>query len=157
MRVALATESAAETAALGRRLGGAAPASGVLTLSGALGAGKTVLAQGVLEGLGVPGPHPSPTFTIVRRYAGRAGPVWHIDAYRLGGPEDLGWDEVLEGLALIEWPDALIEVLPADRLELSLTRPVGGERREIELVARGPAAAAWLERALVTRAAGRRA
>jgi tRNA threonylcarbamoyladenosine biosynthesis protein TsaE len=165
----LTCASAAETLALGRRLGETAPEAGVLTLAGPLGAGKTVLAQGVLAGLGVPAPHPSPTFTIVRRYVrpgpGR-GPVWHVDAYRLGGPEeDLGWDEVLtgDGLVLVEWPEALASILPGDRLDVSLARQgPSGEERMVRLMARGSVARAWLARALAglsdaVRPAGRQA
>ncbi len=150
MRLTLVTRSAAETEALGRRLGERAPAAGVLTLAGPLGAGKTVLAQGVLAGLGVPGPHPSPTYTIVRRYerAG-GGPVWHVDAYRLGEPEELGWDEVLGGggLVLVEWPDALAELLSADRLKVALARTGEPDGRRVALVACGESAEAWLARA----------
>ena len=145
----LATRTAEETRELGRRLGHAAPSSAVLTLSGPLGAGKTVLAQGVLEGMGVPGPHPSPTFTVIRRYARPGGGwAWHVDAYRLSGPEDLGWDEVLDALVLVEWPAALLELLPADRLEATLER-VGAEGRRLEIVATGALARAWLEQAHV--------
>ncbi len=151
MRCALTTRSAAETEAVGRRLGARAPAAGVLTLSGVLGAGKTVLAQGVLAGLGVPGPHPSPTFTIVRRYVRPGGGiVWHVDAYRLAEPEELGWDEVLggDGLVLIEWPEALAELLPRDRMEAVLARTGDGSARRIELIGHGQVAADWLGRAV---------
>ena len=160
MRLTVATRSAAETEALGRRLGERAPASGVLTLAGPLGAGKTVLAQGVLAGLGVPGPHPSPTYTIVRRYVRRGGgPVWHVDAYRLGGPEELGWDEVLggDGLVLIEWPQALADLLPLDRLEVAITRVGDASGRRVDLVARGEGASAWLSRAAAGGLPGHRA
>jgi tRNA threonylcarbamoyladenosine biosynthesis protein TsaE len=93
------TDGEEATRALGRALGAALRGGEVLALHGPLGAGKTVLAQGILEGLGVPGPHPSPTFTLLRAYRGRL-PVNHIDLYRLGDrapQEDLGWAELLEG------------------------------------------------------------
>jgi tRNA threonylcarbamoyladenosine biosynthesis protein TsaE len=154
MERALVTRGPEETAAIGRRLAASAPPSGVLALSGPLGAGKTVLAQAVLAGLGVPGPHPSPTFTLLRRYPRPGGGwVWHVDAYRLAGADDdPGWEDVFaaDALALVEWPEHLDGLLPADRLEVAIARPAAGpaEARRLKLRAGGPGAAAWLAAAL---------
>jgi tRNA threonylcarbamoyladenosine biosynthesis protein TsaE len=145
----LRVRSEGETRELGRALGRAARAGDVVALRGPLGAGKTVLAQGILEGLGCPGPHPSPTFTLVRAYEGRL-PAYHVDLYRLGpgaAAEDLGWEEILggDGVAVVEWADYLEgvgDVLPAERLDVRLRRTGGagaeGER-VVELDGRGAA------------------
>lgn len=159
MRRELATTSAAETAALGRRLGAAAPRGGVAGLWGPLGAGKTVLAQGMLAGMGVPGPHPSPSFVLVRRYP-RPGGGWaaHVDAYRLqlaAGDrlEDLGWDELFgEGsLVIVEWAERVVAALPADRLEVRIARG----RRAVE--AEGPDAGGTPRRREIPGGGGSRA
>jgi tRNA threonylcarbamoyladenosine biosynthesis protein TsaE len=99
----LTTHSAEETAALGRVIGGLAPAGAVLcvALDGPLGAGKTQLARGIAEGAGVddPGLVSSPTYVVMNIYDGPV-PVYHVDAYRLAGPEEaeaLGLDEILRG------------------------------------------------------------
>lgn len=92
--------------ALGRGL--AAPA--VLGFSGELGSGKTTLIQAVCRGLGVATPATSPTYALVHRYERPAGAVYHVDCYRLRGPDDardLGFDDMVrEGaVVLIEWPE----------------------------------------------------
>ena len=114
--------------ALGRQLG----PGDVVSLVGPLGAGKTTLAQGIARGLGVEDVVNSPTFTLVQEYAGRLT-VYHIDAYRLSGPEeaaDLAIPEMIEagGALLIEWPERIEPLLPADRLEIQL-EPAGDDRR----------------------------
>jgi tRNA threonylcarbamoyladenosine biosynthesis protein TsaE len=85
-----------------------APAT--LGFSGDLGAGKTTLVQAICRGLGVAASATSPTYALVHRYAAPAGPVYHVDAYRLRSPDearDLGFDDMLrEGaIILIEWPE----------------------------------------------------
>ena len=62
----------------------------VIALEGGLGAGKTTLARGILEGLGLQGEAPSPSFTLVQSYAPPEVrlPVWHVDLYRLSHPEE---------------------------------------------------------------------
>jgi tRNA threonylcarbamoyladenosine biosynthesis protein TsaE len=67
----------------------------------------------------------SPTFTLVHEYDSRRSPVFHIDLYRLRGPDDLanlGWDEILaaEALRLIEWPERAGALLPADHVPILL-------------------------------------
>jgi tRNA threonylcarbamoyladenosine biosynthesis protein TsaE len=100
-------------------------AGDVVALSGALGAGKTTLARGVLRGLGFGGDVASPTFPIVQAYAPPETrlPLWHVDLYRIGRAdefEELGLDEARETAALlIEWPERLPRLWP-DALRLSL-------------------------------------
>lgn len=96
----------------------------VIALRGGLGAGKTTLARALIETLlGRETDVPSPTYTLVQTYDGPAFPIFHMDLYRLEQPDDvfeLGWDETLNGLALIEWPERAGAHLPAWRLDLTL-------------------------------------
>ena len=125
------THNASQTLDLGRTLANALferCARGhpvVVALHGSLGAGKTHLVKGVCSGLGIdPARVTSPTFTIVHEYPGGRVPVFHVDAFRLEGPDDLlaiGVEDVLKsGLVLIEWPDRLSELLPADTIHLEI-------------------------------------
>ena len=83
------TYSEKETFALGRRLGQAARAGQVISLSGDLGTGKTVFTQGFASGLGIPDPVNSPTFTIIQIYEGGRIPLYHFDVYRIGDIEEM--------------------------------------------------------------------
>ncbi len=142
-----ATDRAEATAALGRRIGAAALAGDAVLLCGPVGAGKTVLAGGILDGLGVPGPHPSPTFTLVRRRRGGRWPVWHVDLYRLSESEAgqagdlIGLDEAFasDGVAVVEWAERLGAWTPADALRVELRRSAP-DAREMWLRADGPRA-----------------
>jgi tRNA threonylcarbamoyladenosine biosynthesis protein TsaE len=120
----------AATAALGARLGAAARAGDVIALVGDLGAGKTTLARGLIRHLTGPETEaPSPTFTLVQTYQGPAFSIWHFDLYRLENPgeaRELGMEEAVDGLALIEWPERLGRYLPAARLEVQLDFGVQG-------------------------------
>lgn len=126
---------------MGARLAGELPARGVVLLIGNLGAGKTMLAKGIVSGLGAAAPEEvsSPTFTLIHEYGG--GPdaprVYHIDLYRLEEAREaatLGLDEIFEreALVLIEWGERFPELMPAARIEIRL-RDIGDEEREIEV------------------------
>ncbi len=96
-----------------------------MALWGGLGAGKTSLVRAAIRGVLGPGVEvPSPTFTLVQSYDLPAGTLWHFDLYRVSSPEEaveLGWDEARAGgIAVVEWPDRLGTLLPADRLDLAL-------------------------------------
>lgn len=139
----------AATAALSARLGPLLRAGDVVALYGGLGAGKTAFARGLIQALQAPlgsvEEVPSPTFSLVQHY--QIGPLglWHFDLYRLTTPDEtweLGLEEAFaEGVSLIEWPERLGPLLPADRLEIYLDIPpdAGFEdtRREARLVGHG--------------------
>jgi tRNA threonylcarbamoyladenosine biosynthesis protein TsaE len=114
---------------------------GILLLSGELGSGKTVLARGIGEGLGIdPREVQSPTFTLIREHRGidrgidgRGGRMVHVDLYRLD-PEEvaaLGLEELLagEGVKVVEWAERLPFAVPGARW-LRLRR-LGEEEREV--------------------------
>lgn len=134
LTIALADEAA--TAALGGWLGAVARAGDVIALEGDLGAGKTTLARGLIRSqLGPETEAPSPTFTLVQTYPGPRFPIWHFDLYRLENPgeaRELGLEEAVDGLALIEWPERLGRYLPSARLEVRLS--LGGSGRIARLV-----------------------
>ncbi|NEG54798.1 tRNA (adenosine(37)-N6)-threonylcarbamoyltransferase complex ATPase subunit type 1 TsaE [Bifidobacterium platyrrhinorum] len=135
---------------LGRRIAARVHGGDVLLLSGPLGAGKTTLAQGFGEGLGITEPIVSPTFTIARELNGRFADgspahLVHVDAYRLGGSdyapgqaavnrlldelESLGLDEELEDtgddtVVLMEWGEQMVAALAPERLEIHIDRPL---------------------------------
>jgi tRNA threonylcarbamoyladenosine biosynthesis protein TsaE len=132
--VTLAT--ADDTRRFGRRLATLLRAGDLVLLSGALGAGKTTLTQGIGDGLGVRGPVTSPTFVIARVHPplGDGPPLVHVDAYRLGGlaeVDDLDLDASLdESVTVVEWGEGKVEDLSDDRLEVGLQRSdglVGGD------------------------------
>jgi tRNA threonylcarbamoyladenosine biosynthesis protein TsaE len=121
-------DDADATRELGAQLAGSLRAGDLVVLTGALGAGKTTLTQGLAEGLGVRGPVTSPTFVIARVHPSlRAGPdLVHVDAYRLGGLaelDDLDLDASLEdSVTVVEWGEGIAEGLSDSRLEVVLTR-----------------------------------
>ena len=147
----VASRAPAETTALGERIGRMMRPGDVLLLRGDLGAGKTQFARGVAAGLGIAGPIPSPTFTLVNEYAGRnaAGvvvPLAHIDLYRLGAGGDLasvGLDEYFGGgwAAVIEWPERAVDdgFVPESYLDIAIA-DAGGETRVVTLTGNGDAA-----------------
>ena len=130
-------DALAETERLARHLAPHAAPGDVIGLCGALGSGKTAFARAFIRArLGRPAEEvPSPTFTLVQLYEHGAGAIWHFDLYRLDGPEDayeLGIEDAFSNaISLIEWPDKLGAMLPADRLEVRLAP---GEDEEARLV-----------------------
>ncbi len=117
--------SAADTEALGERIGRALEGGCIVYLRGELGAGKTTLVRGLLRALGHTGPVRSPTYTLAEPYELSAGAVYHLDLYRLGDPEELeyiGLRDLLEpgAVVLVEWPERGGALLPAADLEVRL-------------------------------------
>ena len=112
-----------DTRALAAALAPAFRRGDVVSLSGELGAGKTCFVQGAAAALGVVDRVTSPTFMLVKSYAGDL-PVVHGDVYRLDtvrDVEDLG-DELLDPdvVTFLAWGDAVVSFLPSDRLEIEL-------------------------------------
>jgi len=138
----LRSSAAAQTRAYGRALGKAAEPGTVVALVGPLGAGKTELAKGVAEGLGVSTVVSSPTFVLMNEHVGRLR-LFHVDAYRLTDAEealDAGLldERQSQGIVVLEWADRLAGLLPEHRLELTIEPdPDGGDGRSIHWLARG--------------------
>jgi len=136
--VIIKTSSAAETGMLGEKLSALLGAGDLICLYGGLGAGKTCFAQGVARGLGVEGAVTSPTFTLINEYYGRL-PFFHMDVYRLDSVmemEDLGYEEYFYdgGVTLVEWAEKIEELLPEDRLDISIDRAAAGEGEDFRQV-----------------------
>ncbi len=133
------------TAALGAAIAADLRPGEAVCLSGPLGAGKSVLARGLIRALTAPEEEvPSPTFTLVQLYLARDFPLAHLDLYRLTDPEEaweLGLDETLSiGAAVIEWPERLGGRLPPDRLEVALaTEGETGRLAQLALQSQLPA------------------
>ncbi|MCS6777463.1 MAG: tRNA (adenosine(37)-N6)-threonylcarbamoyltransferase complex ATPase subunit type 1 TsaE [Chloroherpetonaceae bacterium] len=113
-----------DTERLGAALGRLLRPGDTLALAGALGAGKTTLAQAIARGMGITDPVTSPTFALIQEHPGPV-PLFHFDVYRLQVPEEvleLGFTEYLErdGVLLIEWADRIASLLPPDHLLLLL-------------------------------------
>lgn len=159
----MATRGAAATRALGEAIGALAPPGLLVLLRGPLGAGKTTLAQGIAEGLGIVEAVISPTFVLVREHEGRGGRpgLWHADLYRVDGAREaaeLGLEDGLAGgaVVVVEWPEHGAEGLAADdALAIELAPLADPDDRRIALRARGAAACALLG-AVAERLAGRK-
>jgi tRNA threonylcarbamoyladenosine biosynthesis protein TsaE len=126
----LANEAA--TQEFGAWLGRHARPGDTICLFGTLGAGKSTLARSFIRALTNPEEDvPSPTFTLVQTYESSVGSIWHFDLYRLEQPEDvyeLGLDDALHDICLIEWPERMGSLLPKKRLEVMLEispNPIG--------------------------------
>jgi tRNA threonylcarbamoyladenosine biosynthesis protein TsaE len=125
-----ATEALAQTLAPLLRPGDA------VLLEGPLGAGKTAFARALLRALaGDPALEvPSPSYTLVQTYETAAGAVAHFDLWRLDGPPDLaelGWDEARAGIVLVEWPERLGALRPAEALSIAFHPEAGDARRVV--------------------------
>jgi len=142
-RGSLVSADPEQTRAIGRALGQAALPGTVLALRGELGAGKTQLAKGVAEGLGVTTTVNSPTFVLMNEHLGRLR-LYHVDAYRLADPEEavaagLLDEREIDGVSVIEWADRLDGWLPLDRLDIALVVGADPTDRQISWEARGDA------------------
>lgn len=130
------TASEEETIALGERLARELPPQCVVLLIGNLGAGKTTLAKGIAQGLGVAQPDEvtSPTFTLVHEFGD--GRLYHIDLYRLDTAREvgsLGLEEIFDrqAVVLIEWGERFPELMPEKRIEIRLS--ADQDRRKVEV------------------------
>ncbi len=134
-----------ETRQIGQQLGAALRVGDVVALIGPLGSGKTTLVKAVAVGAGVADPRQvnSPTFVIVNEYKtslSAAPLLYHVDAYRLRGGHDLeglGFEEMVgQGAVVIEWADRVADILPVDRLTITI-EPVSEDDRRFHCWASG--------------------
>ncbi len=129
-----------DTACLGAAIGPALEQGEAVCLTGPLGAGKSVLARGLVRALcPMERDVPSPTFTLVQFYDGPRFRIGHFDLYRLVSAAEafeIGLDEALaDGVAVIEWAQRLGHHLPGDRLDVDLT--IYGQARHARLTPHG--------------------
>ena len=135
------TYGSEETYRLGEEMGRKAEPGDVYALTGDLGTGKTVFAQGFAKGLGISGYVNSPTFTILQVYEEGRLPLYHFDVYRIEEPEEMeeiGYEDYFygDGVALIEWAEIIEELLPekAYRISVSKDSDKGDDYRKIEVL-----------------------
>lgn len=119
----LISKNTMETLRIGRCLGAGLKGGDCVALTGELGSGKTCLAQGIAQGLGVPEGYvvASPTFALINEYPGEKTCLFHMDVYRLAGPADLeeiGYREYLtrNGVVVIEWAEKIRDSIPDQAL-----------------------------------------
>lgn len=127
-----------ELRARGELLGRSLPSGSIVFFEGDLGSGKTTLVQAIARGLGVQVNATSPTYSLVHRYHGTRGPVFHLDCYRLRSTDeaaDLDWETLLrEGDALlIEWPERAGSYLPAPTMRCRLAHVEPEHLRELSI------------------------
>lgn len=129
------SKSAEETLALGRALAGKLKPGDVVALEGNLGAGKTVLVQGLAAGLGTDPKVPvtSPSYTLVHEYPGLV-PLYHLDFYRLNQKASvlgLGLEEYFEGggVTAVEWAEKFPELFPSATIWVKIERGAEEQRR----------------------------
>ncbi len=119
------SRSVAETESIAAKLADSLQPNDVIALEGDLGAGKTQFVRGLVKALGGDGRAvSSPTFVLLNVYQTPLFPVYHLDAYRVGGAEDfssIGFGELLEenGIVVVEWPSRVLEILPIKRINIT--------------------------------------
>jgi tRNA threonylcarbamoyladenosine biosynthesis protein TsaE len=120
------SHSARQTESIAAKLAQTLQGGECIALDGPLGAGKTQFVRGLAIGLGAPGRAvSSPTFVLLNIYRGGRIPLFHLDAYRLTGPEDfeaIGFPELLEqnGLVVVEWASRVEDLLPLKRTSVTI-------------------------------------
>jgi tRNA threonylcarbamoyladenosine biosynthesis protein TsaE len=138
--VELRTATPSATRRLGERIGRLLRAGDVVLLSGELGAGKTVLAQGIARGLGVQDAVKSSSFVIMNEYDGASLRLFHADLYRLEEPAqvaELALDELAaRGVLVVEWPERAEMELPEEHLTVDLAYE-GAKARVLRVRAAG--------------------
>lgn len=148
MLLELRARTAEDTREVGEAMSASLRARDAVVLTGELGAGKTTFVQGVARGLGIEDQVSSPTFTLVKEYRGILD-IAHVDVYRLERVQDvvdLGLDELGdgEGVLLVEWGDAVEDLLPDERLRVELTtEDLVSDARRLRVSALG---VSWQER-----------
>tara|TARA_B100001250_G_scaffold398987_1_gene407869 strand:+ start:1418 stop:1843 length:426 start_codon:yes stop_codon:yes gene_type:complete len=111
----------------------------IIALIGNMGSGKTIFAKGFAKGLSINEHVGSPTFKIVSEYKGKPFDLYHIDTYRLDGPNDfikIGGEEYIyqqTGITMIEWADLIEDILPINRITITFKRLEKTESRFIQI------------------------
>lgn len=136
------------TLAFGSQLAAQIEAGCIIYLHGELGAGKTTLVRGVLQGLGYQGRVKSPTYTLVERYDLDNISLYHFDLYRLADPEELeflGIRDYLDNSAvvLVEWPERGEGFLAPADIDISLSYQ--GDGRSLDCTSRSDKGASCLK------------
>jgi len=147
------SRSSEETLHFGALLGRHVTKGSVIALSGELGTGKTCLAQGIAKGLRVP-EHlyvTSPSYVLVNEYAGSLR-LFHLDLYRIDSVvqlDDVGIDEMTgsDAVTVIEWAEKMGDVLPEERLSVSISI-IDDQTRDFRITASGQGAVNLIERCL---------
>ena len=121
------TNNTSQTFEFAKELGRKAEGGQLFLLSGDLGTGKTVFAQGFAEGLGIDDYINSPTFTIMQMYEGGRIPFYHFDVYIIGDPsemDELGYEDYFfgNGVCLVEWAELIEELLPEDAIWITVEK-----------------------------------
>ena len=131
------TNSEADTLSMASRLAPMLSAGDTVLLEGDLGAGKSVFARGIARGMGVEGPMPSPTFTLMIPYEASGRKLYHFDLYRIADPDEFyaaGLDEFVggDGVAVVEWP-GMAELDCAPAMRVWLRRGDGDSLRRVRI------------------------
>lgn len=157
MKFSFETSSPEQTEEAGFILAGLLSKGTLVALHGDLAAGKTCFVRGMARCFAQHAPVHSPTFTLVNQY-GSDMPLYHLDLYRLGGPDelaDLGYEEVFdsEGVCVVEWAERAGDLLPAQRIDIYLSH-AGGDQRRLEFNSLGVELPGDFEASLRTMLAG---
>lgn len=138
--IKIITKTPQELEYLGNRMAQLMQPGDFIALDGDLGAGKTLMTQGMAQGLGVMEAINSPTFTIIHEYESGRLPLYHMDVYRLKHPDemyDLGYEEYFygEGVTVVEWAQMIEELLPDEYLGIEIAVTIEG--RELRFAPHG--------------------
>lgn len=128
------THSAQETVDLGEKIGSLLKSGDVIAMIGTLAAGKTTITKGIAKALGITDVVTSPTFCLISEYEGTKMPLYHMDVYRLDGPEDfinLGVEDMLDGdgVCIVEWSEKVSSELPKRTIKIEITPLEDGSRQ----------------------------
>jgi tRNA threonylcarbamoyladenosine biosynthesis protein TsaE len=150
----ITSRSPEETRHFGALLGEFVTGGSVIALRGELGSGKTCLAQGIARGLGVPEDLyvTSPSYVLINEYPGSLS-LFHLDLYRIDDMvqlDDIGIEEIFgsDGVTVIEWAEKMVNLLPKERLDVSISI-MDDQTRDLHLIASGQTAIELLEKCVL--------